>query len=235
MVMRVLHTLITFKFAAFSTRAEQLPIIYESEEITMDEAMFKSFQWLNESEIRFEGDKMVIYAPAVSDFFCNNGAISEEGITPESLQNAPFFYTEVEGDFVVRVQVSHSFKDTYDSATIMVMRDLNVWAKACFEKTDFDTHAVVSVVTNQTSDDANGCNIAGNEVWLQAARAGNSFAFHYSEDGANFYMMRFFNLPVEARVKVGLIAQAPQGKGGERYYKNFSIEKKTVKNIRMGK
>jgi regulation of enolase protein 1 (concanavalin A-like superfamily) len=210
-------------------------INYELEEITMDETMFNSFQWLNKSEIRFEADKMVIYAPAASDFFCNNGAISEEGITPASLQNAPFFYTEVEGDFVMKVQVSHAFKDTYDSATIMIMHDLNIWAKACFEKTDFDTHAVVSVVTNHTSDDANGCNIAGNEVWLQVARVGNSFAFHYSEDGSHFYMMRFFNLPVKASIRAGLIAQAPQGNGGERYYKNFSIEKKTVKNIRMGK
>lgn len=115
------------------------------------------------------------------------------------------------------------------------MHNLDVYAKACFEKTDFDTHAVVSVVTNQTSDDANGCNLAGNEVWLQVARVGNSFAFHYSEDGEHFYMMRFFNLPVGKTIKAGLEAQAPQGNGGERYYKNLSIEYKTVKNIRMGK
>jgi regulation of enolase protein 1 (concanavalin A-like superfamily) len=201
----------------------------------MEKAKFKKFKWLNESEIRFEENRMVIHAPAKSDFFCNSGAVSEEGITPESLLNAPFFYTEVKGDFVMRVQVSHAFKDTYDSATIMVMKDLKIWAKACFEKTDFDTHAVVSVVTNHTSDDANGCNIEGNEVWLQVARAGNSFAFHYSEDGEAFYMMRFFTLPSGKTIKAGLIAQAPQGNGGERYYRNFSIEKKTVRNIRMGK
>ncbi|MFD1174828.1 hypothetical protein ACFQ3W_00700 [Paenibacillus puldeungensis] len=43
---------------------------------------------------------------------------------------------------------------------------MNVWAKACFELTDFSTHTVVSVVTNHMSNDANGCNIEGKAVWF---------------------------------------------------------------------
>jgi hypothetical protein len=200
----------------------------------MHEADFIHYKWLNEGNITFGEDTIILKAPASSDFFCNNGAIAEEGLTPANLTNAPFFYTEVTGDFVLRVKVAHDFKDTYDSASIMVLKDLTVWAKACFELTDFDTNAVVSVVTNQTSDDANGCNIEGKEVWLQAARSGNSFAFHYSLDGRKFDMMRFFNLPAEETIKVGLLAQAPTGEGGERIYRNYSLEHRTVKNIRAG-
>ena len=40
------------------------------------------FQWLNKGNITTENGKIEIYAPAQSDFFCNNGAVSEEGITP---------------------------------------------------------------------------------------------------------------------------------------------------------
>ena len=47
------------------------------------------FQWLNKGNITTENGKIEIYAPAQSDFFCNNGAVSEEGITPETLCNAP--------------------------------------------------------------------------------------------------------------------------------------------------
>ena len=200
----------------------------------MNKETFRNFKWLNDGKCTFEGEKLVIEAPALSDFFCNNGAVAEEGITPESLCNAPFYFTEVAGDFVLTVKVSHAFKDTYDSATIMVMKDFDVWAKACFEKTDFDTHAVVSVVTNRTSDDANGCNIDGNAVWLKAVRVKDSFSFHYSLDGKQFFMTRFFNLPVEETIKVGLVAQAPTGQGGKRYFEDFSLEQKTVKNIRFG-
>ena len=193
------------------------------------------FHWLNKSELKTDGNVISIYAPEASDFFCNNGAVSEEGITPDSLCNAPFYYTDVTCDFVLDVKVTHDFKDTYDSASIMVMEDNDNWAKSCFEKTDFDTHAAVSVVTkNGASDDANGCNITGNTVWLRICRVNNSYSFLYSENGINYYMTRFFNLSGKETVKVGLLAQAPQGKGGIRIYENLSIVPKTVKNIRAG-
>lgn len=211
------------------------PEIIKVLEEKMNKTDFQNFKWLNESNIKFNEGKIVMHATAGSDFFCNTSVVSEAGITPESLCNAPFYYTEVSGDFVMRVQVSHDFKDTYDSSTIMVMQDFKVWAKACLEKTDFDTHAVVSVVTNHISDDANGCNIEGNTAWLQVARVDNSFSFHYSLDGKKFDMMRFFSLPVDKTIKVGLVAQAPIGKGGDRIFKNFSLENKTVENIRYGK
>ena len=51
----------------------------------------------------------------------------------------------------------------------MVMQSDAVWGKACFEQSDFGTHAVVSVVTNGVSDDANGCNIDGDTVGCRSA------------------------------------------------------------------
>lgn len=193
------------------------------------------FQWINESKIITEGDRIEIIAPAKTDFFCGGQNECENGFLPETLCNAPYYYTEIEGDFVLKVRVSHDFKYTYDSASVMIMRDLNCWAKCCFELTDFGTHSAVSVVTNGVSDDANGCNIDGNTLWLQVCRVGNNFAFHYSIDGEQFYMMRFFTLPVESVIKVGLVAQSPKGNGGKRVYEKLTIKKETVKNIRNGK
>ena len=85
------------------------------------------FKWLNESTINEFENWIEIMAPAQTDFFCGSIDECEEGILPESLCNAPYYYTEVEGDFVLRVKVSHDFKDTYDSASGMVMKDLNCW------------------------------------------------------------------------------------------------------------
>lgn len=120
----------------------------------MPKSNFQDFKWLNESSVRYENEFVVLFAPEQSDFFCNHVAASEDGTIPQSLTNAPFFFTEVSGDFVLRVKVQHDFQDVYDSASVMVMKDMSVWAKLCFELTDFYTHAVVSVVTNQFSDDA---------------------------------------------------------------------------------
>ncbi len=47
-------------------------------------------------------------------------------------------------------------------------------------------------------------------------------------------MMRFFSLPAEKTVRVGLLAQAPVGDGGLRVYEDLSLENRTVRNIRFG-
>ncbi|WP_240221024.1 DUF1349 domain-containing protein [Rheinheimera hassiensis] len=198
-----------------------------------DHHPFDGFQWLNESHATIQNGRLTLVAPAKSDFFYNNNTSAETGITPENLSNAPFYFTEVAGDFVLTVKVSVDFMDTYDAAAVMVMKNDHVWVKSCFERTDFGTNAVVSVVMNQVTDDANGCNINSNSVWLKVVRIGQSFALHYSVDGEKFNMTRVFTLPVEDIVKVGLVAQAPIGNGGERHYEYFSLEKKTLDNIRF--
>ena len=193
------------------------------------------FSWMNKSTITKDGEKITIMAPPKTDYFRyigNNGDLSR---SPEGIDNAPFYYTEVEGDFVMRVHMAHDFKDTYDATAIMVYENEFLWAKACFEYTDLGTHAVVSVVTRGYSDDANGCNLDRNDVWLQVCRVGNYFAFHYSLDGEKYDMMRYFLLPVDHVAKVGVVAQSPMGNGGERYFDHLTIEKRTVSDIRAGK
>jgi len=192
------------------------------------------FKWLNESRLvtKGNGDAFTIYAPAKTDFF--NNPVPENGTFMKPQGNAPFLYTEIEGDFVIRVRVTPNFMTTYDAACVMVIKDENVWLKGAFEKSDFDTNAVVSVVTNGFSDDANGCNIDADSVWLQIARIGDNFAVHYSLDGGKFDMVRLCLLPAGDIVKVGIEAQCPTGGGGEREFSGLMIEKRTVGNLRSG-
>ena len=193
---------------------------------------FNSFKWLNKSEFTVEGDKITITAPASSDFF--NNPVPENGAFKTPQGNAPFFYTDVEGDFIIRVKVKPNFQLIYDAACIMVIQDENLWIKAAYEKSDFDTTAVVSVVTNKVSDDANGCNLTADSIWLQVARVGCNFAVHYSLDGEKFDMVRLCMLPMESTVKVGIEAQCPMGQGGSREYSGLSIEKRSISNLRAG-
>ena len=190
-------------------------------------------KWLNEGEFSVEGDRIRISAPALSDFF--NNPVPENGVLLEPQKNAPFFYTDVEGDFVIRVKVKPEFAAVYDAACIMVRQDDKLWFKACYEKTDFGTIAMVSVVTNGVSDDANGCNLGADSIWLQVARVGSTFAIHYSLDGVKFDMVRIFSLPMESTVKVGIEAQCPTGQGSTHEYSELSLEKRSLPNIRAGK
>lgn len=191
------------------------------------------WKWLNESQIINEGNEVVIYAPGHTDWF--NNPVPEDGKLSAPVANAPFFYTEVTGDFVFRAKVRPNFRSVYDACALMVIQDETLWTKVAFEKSDFGTTAAVCVVTNGISDDANGCNIQQEEVWLQIVRVGDVFCTHYSLDGENFDMVRLFHLPVEKTVKVGIEAQSPAGEGGLRFYSDISLENRTVANLRAGR
>ncbi len=193
---------------------------------------FKDWKWLNESSMIEANGEIAITAPAKTDWF--NNPVPEDGKLSAPVANAPFFYTEVTGDFVFRAKVRPNHRYTYDACALMVIRDKRMWAKAAFEKSDFGTTAAVCVVTNEVSDDANGCNIDQDMVWLQIVRKGDIFCVHYSLDGNCFDMVRLFRLPVGESVKVGLEAQSPAGDGGLRMFSDVLLEKRTVSNLRAG-
>lgn len=152
------------------------------------------------------------------------------------MDTAPYLYLDVTGDFVAQALVTHLFKSTWDAAAIMVRQNESHWAKICFEATDFDTHAVVSVVTNGISDDANGVNYHWPLIWLQIVRKGTVFGMHYSVDRIQWNMVRYFTIEATETVQVGMVAQSPIGiEGSEMDFLNFSIEKHSVENIRAGK
>ena len=193
---------------------------------------FSQWKWLNESGMVSVNGELAILAPAKTDWF--NNPIPEQGVLPAPVANAPFLYTEVSGDFLFRAKVRPNHRYTYDACALMIIRDEHMWAKAAFEASDFGTKAAVCVVTNQVSDDANGCNIDQDTLWLQIARAGDVFGVHYSLDGTRFDMVRLFRLPVGESVKVGLEAQSPAGDGGLRFFSDVTLQRRTVRNLRAG-
>ncbi len=189
---------------------------------------YSNFKWNMDTESTSDENGIHIYAREKTNYFVNpiDGSVETY---------APFFYQEVEGDFVLRSKVSHDFTDVYDACILLAFENEHLWAKACFEYTDIGTHSVVTVMTNQTSDDANGVNIEGNQVWLQLARKDNVFAVHYSLDGENYKMARICSLPMQKKIQVGLAAQSPVGKGGVCHFEDVVLEQRTLCDIRGGK
>ena len=117
----------------------------------------------------------------------------------------------------------------------MVRHDVKQWAKLCYEATDFGTHAAVSVVTRcEHSDDANGVNLDAPDLWLQVFRLGDVFGMHYALDGSDWRMVRLFRLAVSQTVKVGLEPQCPSGPGTTIDFLSFTVEPRTVTNLRLG-
>ena len=51
----------------------------------------EKFHWINEGEVVLEENRIIMMAPALTDFFCGGETTSEEGILPEALCNAPYY------------------------------------------------------------------------------------------------------------------------------------------------
>lgn len=148
--------------------------------------------------------------------------------------DAPYLWLPVTGDFVARAHVRPTWTTYYDAGALMVYHDPQYWCKLCYEGTDFGTTAAVSVVTNGVSDDANGVDLSAPQLWLQVVRVENLFALHYALDGQSWRMVRYFSLPVPPAVRVGLVAQSPAGPGTTIDFLSFSVEARTVQNLRAG-
>ncbi len=186
------------------------------------------FKSINNAIYNTQNDKISVTALPKTDYFVNPE-------TDEITSNAPFVYQDICGDFVMQAKVSHNFISTYDACVLFAFDDDTKWAKACFEYTDLGTKAVVTVMTNGKSDDANGVNVDKNEVWLRLSRKGNIFAVHYSLDGKGYMMARLTHIPMRECIKVGIVAQSPLGEGDEMSFEHFSLEQKTLTDIRLGK
>jgi uncharacterized protein len=168
-----------------------------------------------------------IKAPARCDYF-------RDPAGKPAINSAPFLFLEAEGDFVAKTHVSHSFLTKWDAAALMALSDDGHWCKLCFEGSDFGTRAIVSVVTRDVSDDANGVNYHWRDVWLQIVRVGNLFAMHYGPDGTQWNMVRYFRLDLPAKIKVGLVAQCPAGEGADIDFHTFQLEHRTIADARAG-
>lgn len=184
-------------------------------------------KWLLESSFEITADGIRIQAPKKSDYFVDPK-------TANPTCSAAFLYQDVCGDFVLRAHVHHDFIATYDACCLMAYESDTLWAKACFELSDFNTHTIVSVMTNERSDDGNGVNINEDCVWLQLARTDNVFTVHYSLDGVTFYMVRLTHLPMKKDIKVGFVAQSPLGDGGMRSFTQIHFEQTSLTDIRKG-
>lgn len=138
------------------------------------------------------------------------------------------------GDFTLAAKVSVAFAGTFDAGVLLLYAAERRWAKLCFEYSPQNTPMAVTVVTRETSDDANSFEVAGNTLWLRITRTGAAWAFHASTDGAWWRMIRYFTLGGTEQVRIGFLAQSPAGKGCDVTFEDITFERGAPENLRDG-
>ncbi len=187
------------------------------------------FEWMNKPEdFSISGSDLKIVAKKGTDFFNN----------PEDssvVYSAPLLYEKMSGDFIATALVEPDFTSLWNAAALMVYVDSLNWIKFAFENSDATGKSIVTVVTRNVSDDANGPILTdADSIWLRIIRKGSIYAMHWSGDGRAFKMARLSSLPSNGIVKIGLEAQCPVGRSAEHTFRYFSLEPKTVNDLRKG-
>lgn len=172
---------------------------------------------------------IVITAPGKSDKY----VAAWGGYVPD---NAPrLVFDDSDENFVLSAKVSHSFAGRWDSGGIFVEADAAHWFKFEFERDYTNAHRVVSVVTNEYSDDVNAMAIDADSYYFQVAKAGDVFYQYVSKDGESWYLVRTLHFKAAGPLKVGLIAQCPEGNGATITFSEVKYSRTKIKDMWKGK
>lgn len=93
---------------------------------------------------------------------------------------------------------------------------------------------VVSVVTNDYSDDCNSTVVSQPFTYLRVSHTGPGWAFHTSKDGFNWASVRLFRLPTDADVHVGFLAQSPTGEKCTARFGDIAFSSEALRGLRDG-
>lgn len=130
-------------------------------------------------------------------------------------------------------KVAPTFAAPFDAGAMMLRTNRGAWAKLAFEQAPDGRTMAVSVVTRETSDDANGPVFDLPALYLRIHLAGQFYALHVSADGERWDMLRLFALPGDADA-VDFIAQSPTGNGSSAVFSALRLVHGPIADLRDG-
>jgi regulation of enolase protein 1 (concanavalin A-like superfamily) len=164
-----------------------------------------------------------------SDLFIDPAG--EEGARPDAGR-----LTGLPGDldFTLSARVSVQFRSPSDAGVLLLYLSERRWAKLCYELSPQGRPTAVTVVTRSMSDDSNSFETGGAPLWLRITRAGRAWAFHASEDGNWWRMVRYFTLGEASGARIGFMSQSPRGEGCTAVFDNIVYKPGAPANLRDG-
>jgi hypothetical protein len=172
---------------------------------------------------------LTLTSGAKSDLFIDPAG--EEGARPDvgRLTGLPG-----DRDFTLAARVTVQFASVFDAGVLLLYLSERRWAKLCYELSPQRRPTAVTVVTRGTSDDSNSFETAGGPLWLRITRSGRAWAFHASEDGAWWRLLRYFTLGEASGARVGFLAQSPAGQGCTAVFDSITYKPAAPTDLRDG-
>lgn len=175
------------------------------------------------------GDSLILVSGAKSDLFIDPAG--EEAARPDAGR-----LTGLPGDldFTLSARVTVRFAHVFDAGVLLLYLSERRWAKLCYELSPQRRATAVTVVTHTTSDDCNSFETAGGPLHLRITRSGRVWAFHASEDGSWWRLLRYFTLGEASGARVGFLAQSPNGPGCTAVFDEIAYKSGAPADLRDG-
>lgn len=148
--------------------------------------------------------------------------------------NAPKLFFTPDANFILTACIEHHFASKWDGGAIVLKADNLNWIKFCFEKDYTGQHRVVSVVTNNISDDCNSVAINGDKVFYKICKADNVITLYFSQDGKKWFLVRHLQFNAKGPVHLGFMAQSPTGKNNKVTFSDITYSNRKIKDPYAG-
>jgi regulation of enolase protein 1 (concanavalin A-like superfamily) len=178
----------------------------------------EKMQWFNEPATwKVEKQALSMFVTPKTDYW----RITHYGFT---VDDGPFYYTTVGGEFEVKVKITGEYKTRFDQMGLMLRIDEKTWIKTRIEYVDGNMN-VSAVVTNEKSDwSVIQLTEKPKSIWVKALRRLDAVEISYSLDDKTYKMMRLAYFPDKKPVMVGMTAASPDGDGFNASFEHFEVK-----------
>lgn len=205
-------------------------VVFADEKLLKIPGVEKNVSWINQAHV-------ASYHTTENGIQIVAGEKTDKYIAPDysyTFDNAPRFVFDADKNFVFSVAIQHQFVNKWDGGAIILEADKDNWIKFCFEKDYTGAKRVVSVVTKGISDDANSIELPQNIAYYKMAKKEDTVYLYASKSGKEWYLVRAINFKYNKTLKLGLLAQSPEGKSNTVNFSDVKYSAITIKDFWTG-
>lgn len=160
-------------------------------------------------------------------------------ISPDEGRNeatAPILLSEIDNSkpFTFTTRIESKIEKIYDAGTVYIYIDNNNWLKFAFECDEKFRHRVVTVRTENSSDDNNHDIISQDYVYLRISSNTKQIGFYYSTDGEDWNLARIYRNEYPAKIWLGISSQSPKEGNNLACFRDMSLTESYISNHRLG-
>jgi len=182
-----------------------------------------------QQQMQKESNRMILSSTKETDYFIEPGGAYEKA-------NAPLLLKKIDNTnsftFTTKLTPEHNVK--YDAGMAFIYVDEKHWLKFAFEADERMNTRIVTVRTNESSDDNNHEIVKEKIVYLKISSDTKSIGFYYSTDGVTWHLVRVFKNEYPQTIYIGVGTQSPAGNGNKTIFEGIELSRSSVKDFRSG-